>query len=179
MRDCIYINYHYVQDGSILDLKKKSMGAHPAWFLNDLGILFRYAVRFAGIASLFAVFSPVFLIVLLLTSAIYVMLSFKEQRWDFIYENDSAEDERMMEYLYRTMTDDRYAKEVRINCADRIIIQKYNERYASHLKRKKKRSDRQIFIHTASTGIAVIQSAAMYLYFHTGYIWNRSVWANI
>ncbi len=165
MRDCIYINYHYAQDGSILDLKKKSMGTHPVWFLNNLGVLLQYLVQFAGVAYLFAVFSPLFLFLLLLTSAFSLYLSFREQRLDFEYRNDSAEDERMMAYLYETMSDDRYAKEVRINRAGGLLETKYSERYASFMRRRKHLANQTLGIHTVSTVITIIQTAAMYLYF--------------
>lgn len=165
MRDCVYINYHYVQDGSILDLKRKSMSAHPVWFMDDMGVLFKYVVQFIGVTYIFALLSPYFLLILLFTSALSVMLTFKEEHMDFKYRNECSEDERMMEYLYRTMTDDRYGKEVRINRADGLLKTKYSERLKCLTKRKRVMTNRKTLLHSLNTVIAVAQSAAMYLYF--------------
>ena len=37
MRDCLDIDYHYVQDGNVLNLKRNSMLAHPAFSLSMFG----------------------------------------------------------------------------------------------------------------------------------------------
>ena len=125
MNDSIRIDYHYAQDRSILDLKKKSMGANPAWFIFSFGQLIKCIVQFVGIAYLFSVLSPLFLSVLLLTSVLSIWFIVRERRLDFAYRNESTEDERAMDYLYKTMTDSGYAKEVRINRADSILTKKY------------------------------------------------------
>ena len=163
--DSIKIDYHYAQDRSILDLKKKSMGANPAWFIVSVGQLIKCIVQFAGIAYLFTVLSPLFLGVLLLTSIVSMLFILHERRLDYGYRNASAEDERAMEYLYKTMTDAGYAKEVRINRADNILTRKYTGRYEVYLERKTKLENKRAFLHVCSLILSVVQSAAMYLYF--------------
>ena len=165
MNDSIRIDYHYAQDRSILDLKKKSMGANPAWFILSFGQLIKCIVQFVGIAYLFSVLSPLFLSVLLLTSVLSIWFIVRERRLDFAYRNESTEDERAMDYLYKTMTDSGYAKEVRINRADSILTKKYSERYKAHLERKNKLENKRAFLHICSLILTVVQSIAMYLYF--------------
>ena len=165
MNDSIRIDYHYAQDRSILDLKKKSMGANPAWFILSFGQLIKCVVQFVGIAYLFSVLSPLFLSVLLLTSVLSILFIVRERRLDFAYRNESTEDERAMDYLYKTMTDSGYAKEVRINRADSILTRKYSERYKVHLERKNKLENKRAFLHICSLILTVVQSIAMYLYF--------------
>ena len=165
MNDSIRIDYHYAQDRSILDLKKKSMGANPAWFIFSFGQLIKCIVQFVGIAYLFSVLSPLFLSVLLLTSFLSILFIVRERRLDFAYRNESTEDERAMDYLYKTMTDSGYAKEVRINRADSILTRKYSERYKVHLERKNKLENKRAFLHICSLILTVVQSIAMYLYF--------------
>ncbi len=165
MNDSIRIDYHYAQDRSILNLKKKSMGANPAWFLWSVGKLVKCIVQFAGITYLFSILSPLFLGVLLLTSVLSILFIVYEGRLDFAYRNDSTEDERAMDYLYKTMTDSGYAKEVRINHADNILKRKYSGRYESHLARKIQLENKRAFLHICSLILTVVQSITMYLYF--------------
>lgn len=165
INDCIQIDYHYAQDRSILDLKKKSMGANPAWFIFSFGQLIKCIVQFVGIAYLFSVLSPLFLSVLLLTSFLSILFIVRERRLDFAYRNESTEDERAMDYLYKTMTDSGYAKEVRINRAENILTKKYSERYKVHLKRKTKLENKRVFLHIYTLILNAVQSVAMYLYF--------------
>lgn len=164
-RDGIDINYHYVQDGSILDLKKKSIGAHPVWFIGDLSILLLYIVQFAGIAYIFIVLSPVFILIILITSTLSVFMSFKTQRMDFEYNNTKAEEDRKLDYLYKAMSDYTYAKEIRINCADEFISHKYKDILDSQLHKLRIYVNKNININSISTVVIVIQSALMYIYF--------------
>ena len=165
VHDSIKIDYHYAQDRSILDLKKKSMGANPAWFIAAIGQLVKCIIQFSGIAYLFTVLSPLFLVVLLLASVLSVLFILRERRLAFAYQSAAAEDERAMAYLYRAMTDAQYAKEVRINRADNILTKKYTQRYEAYLARKANLENKRALLHTGSLAVTGIQSAAMYLYF--------------
>lgn len=165
INDCIQIDYHYAQDRSILDLKKKSIGANPSWFIWSVGKLIKCIIQFIGISYLFSVLSPLFLSVLLLTSILSILFIVCEHKWDFTYRIASAEDERAMDYLYKTMTDSGYAKEVRINRAENILTKKYSERYKVHLKRKTKLENKRVFLHIYTLILNAVQSVAMYLYF--------------
>lgn len=165
IRDGVCIDYHYAQDRSVLDRKKKSMGANPAWFTVLVGQLLKCILQLAGIAYLFTRLSPLFLCVLTLSSTLLILLVLRERRLDFAWHNASAEDERAMEYLYRTMTDADYGKEVRINRASDILTGKYNGRYRAHLARKTELENQRARLHTGSLAVTGVQSAAMYLYF--------------
>ena len=165
MNDGLRIDYHYAQDCSILDLKKKSMRANPAWFVVSVGQLLKCILQFVGVAYLFAVLSPLFLSVLLLTSILSIFCILRERNLDFAYRNASAEDERVMEYLYRTMTEAKYAKEIRINGAKDLLMQKYTDRYKSHFGRTARLEKQRSGLRAWSLVISGIQSVAMYLYF--------------
>lgn len=165
MCDAVRINYHYAEDKSILDQKKRSLGGNPVWFLTDFGDLFKYVVQFAGILYLFARLSPIFIMIILLTSTVSVLLSFKSEKLSFILSKDRVEDDRKLEYLYTTMTDYSFAKEVRINRAGHFLAVKYDTCMKELAQRLAKHTKRTIGIDIATAVITVIQSAAMYLYF--------------
>lgn len=164
MRDCVYINYHYAQDGSILDLKKKSTGANPAWFLIHVGYLLRSLVQLIGVAYVFLTFSPLFTGALLVTSAISVCLTFRTEHLDFTCKNELTEEERKLDYLYKTMTDYAYAKELRINQATALIENQYSDILAILLRKRKKFVRGNMLLHSISVGITVLQTAIIYLY---------------
>ena len=165
MRDAIFINYHYAQDGKILDLKKKSMKAHPVWLLRDLGILLKYVVQFAGIAYLFASTSPLFILILLINSAVSIALSFRRQKLDFEFQNARVPEDRKLDYLYKTMSDYTYAKEVRINQADRFVQGKYQNILIQQIQKLKRFLHRSVGIGMVQVSFVVIQTAVTYLYF--------------
>lgn len=165
MRNCLYINYHYAQDKSILDLKKKSMGAQPTWFLGYVGELFKYIVQFAGIVFIFASLSPMFIVLILLTSAVSVFLTFRAQKLDFEYKNARVTEDRQLDYLYKTMTDYKFAKEVRTAPAGELIAKKYSGILTFQIHKLAAFVRKNIGINTVRAIITVTQSALMYLYF--------------
>ncbi len=165
MNDCVYLNYHYVQDRTVLNLKNKSMNAHPVWLLADLGKFLQYIVQFAGILYLFSVLSPLFLLILIMTSSVSVVLSFKRQKMDFELKNATVEENRKLDYLYTVMTDYKYAKEIRINNASDFVDQKYKTVLGVQLEKIRVFIQKSTRIGVVSTVMTVIQSASMYLYF--------------
>ncbi len=165
MNDCVYLNYHYVQDRTVLNLKNKSMNAHPVWLLADLGKFLQYIVQFVGILYLFSVLSPLFLLILILTSSVSVVLSFKRQKMDFELKNATVEENRKLDYLYTVMTDYKYAKEIRINNASDFVDQKYKTVLEIQLAKFRAFIQKSTRMGVVSTMMTIIQTASMYLYF--------------
>lgn len=165
INDCLYINYHYVQDKSILDLKKKSMGAHPAFFLSDVGKFLKYLVQFAGIIYIFSLLSPLFLFVLMFTSALSTILTFSTRKIEFNFKNNRVEEDRKLDYLYTVMSGYKYAKEIRLNNAGSFIENKYQKILKVQTDKLKAFYKKSISIDTLRTIIAIVQTAAMYFYF--------------
>ena len=137
MNDCICVNYHYVQDGSMMNLKRKSMSAHPAFFISTWGNFFSYLVQFAGVLFIFSVLSPWFVLIILVISALLIWMSLVSQKHEFDFNNSKVEDDRRLEYLYSVMTEYKYAKEIRINHANQFIKEKYVSIFGSQIKRLK------------------------------------------
>lgn len=164
-RDSVNVNYHYAQDGTILDLKKKSMVALPAFYINHLGEILRYAVQFFAVIAAVSYFSPVFLIILLGTSALSIYFIFQTKKDDLNFQNEKVKEDRKLDYLYQVMTQYRYAKEVRINRAENYTINKYEGIMQIQIKKLKALFHKRMNINIGSTLIAIVQTAAMYLYF--------------
>lgn len=165
MRDAIIVNYHWAQDGSVLDMKKKSMGANPVFVFSYIGNLIDYIVKFAGILFIFSILSPLFIIIISATSAISIIITFKIRKLDFEFENERTEDSRKLDYLYNLMTRYEYAKEVRINNLKPLIIHKNTGIIATQLVKLKAFMRLKLRFDSLSAVIAAVQSVIMYLYF--------------
>lgn len=164
-QDSVDVNYHYAQDGTILDLKKKSMVALPAFYIDHLGDIIRYIVQFFSVITIVSHFSPLFLLILSLTSAVSVYFIFQTKKDDLAFQNEKVKDDRKLDYLYLVMTEYGYAKEVRINRAEDYAMNKYDGIMREQFKRLKTLFGRRMKINIGSTVIAVVQTALMYLYF--------------
>lgn len=164
-RDSVQIDYHWVQDRSLLNLKQKSIGANPAWFIEYLGRAVKCLLQMGGIAYLFSSLSPLLLLLLVLSSAADILLLLREKKLNFAFAEASAEDERAMAYLYKTMTDARYAKEIRTNGADSLLTQKYAHRHRARMARKTKLEGQRGILHLGGITVSRLLLAAMYLYF--------------
>ena len=163
--DSVKANYHFAQDGTILDLKKKSMAALPAFYIDRLGEILKYAVQFIAIITIVGYFSPLFLIILIATSVASIFLIFKTKKDETDFQNEKVEDDRKLDYIYQVMTQYEYAKEVRINRAETYTSNKYDGIMKSQLEKLKKLFLKRTGINILSAVITIIQSASMYLYF--------------
>ena len=66
MQDCLDIDYDFVQDGKIANLKRRSMIAEPAFFLSNWGVFINYFIQFTGVISIFSILSPWFIVIILI-----------------------------------------------------------------------------------------------------------------
>lgn len=165
MDDCLNIDYHYVQDHSILDMKRKSMGAHPISFLSHYGRFMHYLIQVLGIIYIVSMLSPIFLFAMLITSILLILSTFKLRAIEFAFSNRRIEEDRQLDYLYRILTDYRYAKEIRLSNGSHFISNKYQKIIDSQTK-KLKAFMNKIRVHgILAVGITVLQTSFMYAYF--------------
>lgn len=164
-QDSVDVNYHYAQDGTILDLKKKSMVSLPAFYIDHLGDIIRYIVQFFSVITILSHFSPLFILVLLGTFAASVYFIFQIKKDDFAFQNEKVKDDRKLDYLYLVMTEYGYAKEVRINRAEDYAMNKYDRIMRGQFEKLRSLLGRRMKINIGSTVIAGVQTALMYLYF--------------
>lgn len=176
IRDGVIVDYHWAQDGTVLDRKKKSMGANPLFLFRHIGTFVNHIVKFAGVVYIFARLSPFFLILLGLTSALSVTITFKKRKMDFDLENAQTEDKRKQQYVYNLMTRYEYAKEIRINDLKMFALEKYKNIFSVQFQRMKVFLKKKFWLEGFSVFTAVFQSCIMYLYFsYSVYIKEISV----
>ncbi len=163
--DSVNIDYHYAQDGTVLDLKKKSQLAFPAFYVDKMGNIIKYIVQFFAVVAVITYFSPHFLLVIGATTAISVLLIFKTKSYENAFEDEKIKEDRKLDYLYKIMTQYRFAKEVRVNRAEGFTSKKYDTILLVQVAKLKNLFQKRLLINSCSTLIAVLQTAAMYLYF--------------
>lgn len=165
MNDCVCVDYHYVQDGSMANLKRKSMNAHPAFFISTWGNFFNYFVQLAGVLFIFSVLSPWFVVLILAISVLLIRMSLLTQKQEFEFDNGKVEDDRKLEYLYSVMTEYKFAKEIRINNAGQFIREKYSSIFAVQLDKLTALYRKKFGIQSLSNLLTILQTALMYIYF--------------
>lgn len=165
IQDCLDIDYHYVQDGKILNLKQKSMISQPPFFLSHWGNLINYFIQSISVLFIFSVFSPPFTLIIMLLSVLMIMLTIYTQKCDFNFNNSKVEDDRKLDYLYSVMTDYQYAKELRINNAAQFIKNKYIFETKIQIRKLKKLLNKKLGVNSLSIILSIIQTGCMYLYF--------------
>lgn len=165
MQDCLNVDYHYVQDGKILELKQKSMLSQPVFFLNKWGNCFNYIIQFTGVIFLFSILSPIFVGIIVVLSVLIIILNIITQRNDFTFHNEKIEADRNLDYLYDVMTGYKYAKEIRINNANEYIKKKYDILFKEQIKKLKYLLRKKLGISLLSEILSLSQTAIMYFYF--------------
>jgi len=165
MHDCLDVDYHYVQDRKILNLKRKSMNSQPVFSLSVYGECFSYIIQAIGVISIFALLSPIFIGIILVLSAALIWLTIYTQKCDFDFNNDKVEDDRKLTYLYEVMTKYKFAKEIRINNAGAYIENKYKATFMTQIQKLKQLLKKKLGVNLLSVLFSTIQAAIMYLYF--------------
>lgn len=165
IQDCLDIDYHYVQDGKILNLKQKSMMSQPPFFLSHWGDVINYFIQSISVLFVFSIFSPIFTLIILFLSVLMILLTIYTQKCDFNFNNNKVEEDRKLDYLYNVMTDYQYAKEIRINNADQFIKNKYIFETKIQIKKLKKLLNKKLGVNSLSVILSIIQTGFMYLYF--------------
>ena len=122
--NALNINYHYVQDGQILNLKRKSMNGHSVFYVEKLGDLVQQIFQIFGIIFIFAFMTPLFIVIIITIQIIIVYLNNLKRNLTFKFNNDIVDSNRKLDYIYNIMTDYRYGKDIRVNKGEKLIVDK-------------------------------------------------------
>ncbi len=165
MRDCLDIDYHYVQDGNMLNLKRKSMIAHPAFSLNTFGEFFGAIVRLSGTLTVFFLLDPSFVALLILLSGLNIAITLHTQKLEHDFRIGCTDGERKLDQLYEIMTQYKFAKEIRVNNASGLILSKYRSIFSDFLNKFKSLRQKKLGAEFIGILLSCLQSAVMYLFF--------------
>ena len=79
-RQSLEVDFPYIQTGDFLSLKRRSMHIMPSMYINTLGNLMSYLVKYIGIFSVFATINPLLILCILLLSVPVVAMSFRQKK---------------------------------------------------------------------------------------------------
>lgn len=165
MRDCVSVDYHYVQNRKLLELKPKSMGARPEFFLNLWGRCINELAKIVGVFTVFVIISPWFIFIMILLAFFVIQSNVWVDKKEMEYRQEKTENDRKLDYLYLVMTDYKYAKEIRINKAAKLIEEKYNLVLKHQMSKLRKMIQKKIGAHSIGKLIQAIQLLCVYAFF--------------
>ena len=165
MEDTQKINYHYIADGTLFNLRGRAMWAHPVFYINHLGSFLGNVIRLMGLITIFIWLSPLFLLILSITIIIGTWLMFKTKEKEYDFRNSRQDDDRRIDYLYKVMTEYRFGKEVRVNKANTFVHGYYQGVVSTLMKKIKSYNLQLIKIGWGKFLIVAIQSICMYIFF--------------
>ena len=132
-RQSLEVDFPYIQTGDFLSLKRRSMHIMPSMYINTLGNLMSYLVKYIDIFSVFATINPLLILCILLLSVPVVAMSFRQKKAESQYRQDVAKEEQKSDYLYKVMTEYPYAKDIRIYDGAELMSQKYSKNAESQI----------------------------------------------
>ena len=110
--DALTVNYHYVQDGEILNLKRRSMSGHTIFYIDIIGQLLQQFFQIIGTIFLFSFMSPWYIIAIFIIQIIIIYLNYLKRKISFNFNNDITDSNRKLDYIYHVMTDYKYGKDI-------------------------------------------------------------------
>ncbi len=161
--DSLIIDYHYAQDGEMLNQKKNSMSVQPSFYLKHFGTLFTNIVVFFEVLLVFTYVRWYFVLVILMLSAVPIILNFKLKRNEILTGNKMNDIYRRIDYIFDVMTDYVYAKEVRLGNASLFLKDKYNNVLSDAKKEKNNIEKKTLLFHLAYDIFSVLQKGAVYI----------------
>jgi len=174
MEDCLKIDYHYVQDQQILNFKKQSMVAQPAFSLTVFSEAFGFLIQTIGTFTIFLSLSSFFVIIVLIVAILVLYSTIYVRKKEFDFQNSKVEDDRKLEYIYEVMTQYKYAKEIRINDAKGYLTQKYYNLFVTQKDKFKKMLRKKSTVESLAACVVVLQTSLMYFYF-TYQVWSSNI----
>lgn len=165
MTDCVNVDYHFVQNRTLLDLKPKSMSARPEFFIGLWGRSIGSLVQIVMTITVMVSLNVWFIGIILFLSTGVVISNILNDREDVKYRQKKADRDRKLEYLYTTMTDYKYAKEIRINAVDKLISEKYDYEAKKQEENISKLIHKKIKIGSIGKVILGIQLLLVYAFF--------------
>ena len=165
MRDCVNVDYHYVQNRTLLDLKPKSMAARPEFFLNLWGRCIGDFAKLIMTASIMVSINLWFILLIGVLAVGVIWTNVYKDKKDVIYRQNRAENDRKLEYLYHAMTEYTYAKEIRINTADELLLSKYEDIAGKQMSNLNSLLRKKIGVESFGKIFSAIQLIAVYAFF--------------
>lgn len=159
------VDFPYIQTGGFLNLKRNSMRIMPAFYITTFGKLVSYIAKFLGILSIFTVINPFLVVCIIVLSVPVIFMSFNQKKAEYEYKRDITPFERKSDYLYKTMTEYNFAKDIKIYGGREIICEKYIGNSEEQIQKQRKLGIRNVIVKNIGYFFSAIQLLCMLITF--------------
>lgn len=169
------MDYARLEDGDVRNLQETVVGnVHANNVAENLRNVAADLLRLAGYAYLVFRLHPLVLLAVLAVAAANNCLGLLREKKSYAFQPERSGFARKFDYLFGTMGDFDFAKEVRINQASFWLTEKFSEVLDSYISRLKKYRNGLLWIGILEAAAAGVQMSAMY-----GYAVHQAVAGNI
>lgn len=165
-RHFLFIDYAKLEDGSVRDMQQKvSQNVRPNNIIyEDARELLINLFRLIGYSYIVFTLHPLVLLVIFGVVILNYFLGMRSEKNQYEFQPRAASAARKFDYLFNTMSDFNFAKEVRINQASNWLSSKFFEILPAYIKPYIRFQHRQLGIKILSALTGFVQTAFMYGY---------------
>lgn len=163
----LYLNMDYsrLEDGRVRDFQGRIVGdVHAGIIAEKFGNTAVCLIRLAGYAYLICSLHFLVLAAVSAVAAANCVLGMRREKNRYAVQPELAAHNRKLDYLFNTMGDFGFAKEVRINQVSRWLSEKFDTLLESYGKTYRGYRNRQLLLHSAEKGIGFLQMGFLYGY---------------
>ena len=164
--------YYNLEDEKIRDMQQKvlqNVRANGFVFDYMTGIVTEF-VKLAGFAYIITTLNPLVLLFIIVFTALDLITDNAVKKNEYNFQPMLANSTRKFNYLFDTMTNFEYAKEVRVNQAKKLLSGKFDEVLRSFIKNNKKYLGKGMRIGILSRCLSLVKMALLY-----GYVAIRAI----
>ncbi len=121
-------------------------------------------LRLAGYTYIIASLHPLLIVLLLAIIGANALISKRREKINYEFEPKTARFNRMQTYLYGTMIGFDWAKETRINQAERWLHEKYDKTTGDFMKEDLKRQKKHLPLNVSESLLSFAETFATYVY---------------
>lgn len=166
--DDLWLNMDYerLESSNVRDLGVNVQNNINAWnFLNDTvcGFITNIA-QLAGYTYIITSLHPLMIIFIILITLGVSMLSKQYQKIDFEYQPITARFSRKFDYLFNTMINFSFGKDIRINKASDWLLSRFDTETGEYIKKYSEHQRKTLRIEILNAAVDMIQVIAVYGY---------------
>lgn len=166
MWDFLRMDYRYLEDNNVRnEFQRMYPNVHPAIFVLEILVpTITNILRLAGYTYIIASLHPLLIVLLLAIIGANALLSKKREKINYEFEPTTVRFNRMQSYLYNTMIGFDWAKETRINKAERWLHEKYDKTTGDYMKEDMKQQKKHLPLNVTGSLLSFAETFATYVY---------------
>lgn len=165
-RHFLIMPYNKLEDGKIRDMQQTvspHVRANNFVYITISGLV-TSLIKLIGFSYIITMLDPLILVFIFIIIIIKYFLNKKLSKNEYKYQPTIAKYTRLFDYLFEAMTNFDYAKEVKVNRANRILSNKFSKTLSNFVNDNKRFLRGQLWINIISGIVSFIQMIVSYGY---------------